>query len=97
MQKMTEAAFEVKEVESRLPSLVDSCACMEGKLRIQVIDRGNYTCDFWMPDGPERLGRASFPTFEELARISDVFAQTGCRKDKVERGVRPHWADVHDQ
>jgi GTP 3',8-cyclase len=59
-------------------------------LRISVTDRCNYRCSYCMP---EELGdqlvfqpRASLLTFEELDRITRVFARLGVRKVRLTGG-----------
>lgn len=66
--------------------LVDSFGRVAKKLRIQVTDRCNFRCDFCMPPDPAWLDHSELLTFEEMARISAVFAQMGVEKIRLSGG-----------
>ena len=58
-----------------------------GSLRISVTDRCNLRCRYCMPeDDYVWLPRTSILTFEEIARLSSVFASQGVRKVRLTGG-----------
>jgi cyclic pyranopterin phosphate synthase len=82
----------VRPLAGALPAdpLVDSFARRIRYLRISVTDRCNYRCTYCMP---EELGdqlafapRAEVLTFEELERLTGVFAGLGVRKLRLTGG-----------
>ena len=61
-----------------------------GSLRLSVTDRCNMRCRYCMPEEEYRwLPRASILSFEELARITAVFATLGAGKVRLTGGERP--------
>jgi cyclic pyranopterin phosphate synthase len=83
---MTQTASEAEGMKRDMPPLVDSFARVARKLRIQVTDRCNYSCDFCMPPEPTWLDRASVLTYEEMARLSGIMAQMGVEKIRLSGG-----------
>jgi cyclic pyranopterin phosphate synthase len=87
---VTEAAHEAKkgarEGVGSQPILIDSFGRIARKLRIQVTDRCNYSCDFCMPPNPVWLDRSEVLTFEEMVRISGVLSQMGVEKIRLSGG-----------
>ena len=71
-------------------SLVDGFARQIRYLRISVTDRCNYRCAYCMPetleDRMEFQPRAAVLTFEELERVTAVFARMGVRKIRLTGG-----------
>ena len=67
-------------------SLIDSYGRIAKKLRIQVTDRCNYSCDFCMPPRPAWLDRAEILTFEEIARTTRLLAGMGVEKVRLSGG-----------
>lgn len=60
-------------------------------LRISVTDRCNFRCDYCMPkeifgDDYTFLPKNEFLTFEELTRISKIYAQLGVKKIRITGG-----------
>ena len=70
--------------------IVDSLARRIRYLRISVTDRCNYRCSYCMPDsdasGVEFGARSELLTFEEIERITTVFAALGVRKIRLTGG-----------
>ncbi|MBX5335072.1 radical SAM protein, partial [Rhodococcus fascians] len=60
-------------------------------LRISVTDRCNFRCDYCMPkeifgDDYTFLPKDELLTFEELTRISKIYAQLGVKKIRITGG-----------
>ena len=70
----------------RAESLTDSYGRVAKKLRIQVTDRCNYSCDFCMPPNPVWLDRKEILSFEEITRVSGVLARMGVEKIRLSGG-----------
>jgi cyclic pyranopterin phosphate synthase len=83
---MTETGLEFRAGESRQLPLTDSFARVARKLRIQVTDRCNFSCDFCMPPAPVWLDRAEVLTFEEMARVTGILAKMGVEKVRLSGG-----------
>ncbi len=66
--------------------LSDSHGRVAKKLRIQVTDRCNYSCDFCMPPQPVWLDRKEILTFEEIARTARLLAEMGVEKIRLSGG-----------
>ena len=66
--------------------LSDSYGRVAKKLRIQVTDRCNYSCDFCMPPNPVWLDREEILSFEEITRISGILARMGVEKIRLSGG-----------
>jgi GTP 3',8-cyclase len=80
-------AADEKDVLAYQPkSLSDSYGRVAKKLRIQVTDRCNYSCDFCMPPNPVWLDRKEILSFEEIRRISGVLARMGVEKIRLSGG-----------
>jgi cyclic pyranopterin phosphate synthase len=68
-------------------TLLDRFARPLGSLRLSVTDRCNMRCRYCMPeDDYVWLPRASLLTFEEMARLTGVFAGLGARKVRLTGG-----------
>ena len=68
-------------------ALADSFGRPLGSLRISVTDRCNMRCRYCMPeDEYVWLPRESILTFEEIARLTGVFAAVGVRKVRLTGG-----------
>src|SRR5947199_7078361 len=69
------------------PVLRDTFGRPLGSLRISVTDRCNMRCRYCMPeDEYVWLPRESILTFEEIARLTGVFAAVGVRKVRLTGG-----------
>jgi cyclic pyranopterin phosphate synthase len=66
--------------------LRDSSGRVARKLRLQVTDRCNFSCDFCMSPTPVWLEHKDVLTFEETARISRILAGLGIRKIRLSGG-----------
>ncbi len=66
--------------------LSDSHGRVAKKLRIQVTDRCNYSCDFCMPPQPVWLNRKEILTFEEITRTARLLAEMGVEKIRLSGG-----------
>ncbi len=58
-------------------SLVDSYGRVIRKLRLSVIDKCNFRCNFCMPDEPEWLPNDSVFTSSEIQRVVRILANLG--------------------
>src|SRR5881227_1523471 len=69
------------------PVLRDTFGRPLGSLRLSVTDRCNLRCRYCMPeDEYVWLPRESILTFEELTRLTSVFARLGARKVRLTGG-----------
>ena len=66
--------------------LGDSFGRFARKLRIQVTDRSNYSCDFCMPPHPVWLDRSEILAFEEIARTARILASMGVDRIRLSGG-----------
>ena len=71
---------------SKKGSLVDSFGRVAGKLRISVTDRCNFQCNFCMPVHPVWLPHDEILSFEEITRLSAIFAKMGISKIRLSGG-----------
>jgi cyclic pyranopterin phosphate synthase len=72
--------------------LADSFGRTARKLRISVIDRCNFRCDFCMPPKPVWLDARELLSFEEMARVTTILARMGVTNVRLSGGeplVRP--------
>ncbi len=67
-------------------ALRDTYGRVAKKLRIQVTDRCNYSCDFCMPPDPVWLDRSELLSFEEITRIARVLAGMGVERVRLSGG-----------
>ena len=67
-------------------SLTDSFGRVAAKLRISVTDRCNFQCNFCMPVHPVWLPRDEILSFEEIRRLSAIFAKMGISKIRLSGG-----------
>jgi GTP 3',8-cyclase len=67
-----------------------------GDLRVSVTDRCNLRCSYCMPEEKYTwLPKAEILTFEEIAKLIDLFAQLGIRKVRLTGGEPLLRADLH--
>ncbi len=67
--------------------LVDALGRPLGSLRLSVTDRCNMRCSYCMPEAEYTwLPRSSLLTFEEMARLTAVFAAAGASKVRLTGG-----------
>ncbi len=69
-----------------MSDLVDSFGRVARKLRISVTDRCNFRCQFCMPKTPVWLPRSEILTYEEIHRVSSLFANLGVEKIRLSGG-----------
>ncbi len=86
MAERGEPASATRPLSSPGAALVDSYGRVARKLRIQVTDRCNYSCDFCMPPQPVWLERKEILTFEEIARTARILAWMGVEKIRLSGG-----------
>jgi GTP 3',8-cyclase len=73
-------------VTSRAP-LQDGHSRTIGDLRLSVVDRCNFRCQYCMPaDGLPWLDRSEILTFEEIRRLVGLFAEMGVRDLRLTGG-----------
>jgi len=66
--------------------LTDSFSRIARKLRISVTDRCNFRCQFCMPQTPVWLPRDDILTYEEMRRVTVLFASMGVDKIRLSGG-----------
>ncbi|HJP66215.1 MAG TPA: radical SAM protein, partial [Actinomycetota bacterium] len=67
--------------------LIDRFGRVADDLRLSLTDRCNFRCTYCMPaEGLRWLPKSQILTFEELARLTDVFAALGVRSVKLTGG-----------
>ncbi len=66
--------------------LVDSFGRVARKLRLSVIDKCNFRCNFCMPETPEWLPNEKVLTFEEIGRIVDMLSRFGVDRVRITGG-----------
>ncbi len=86
MGARSDSGFTAESSEGPEPPLADSYGRVANKLRIQVTDRCNYSCDFCMPKEPVWLDRREILTFEEITRMARILAGMGVEKIRLSGG-----------
>ena len=66
--------------------LSDSLNRPAKKLRISVIDKCNFRCNFCMPQDPTWIPDDEILTFEEISRIAGIFVSLGINKIRLSGG-----------
>jgi cyclic pyranopterin phosphate synthase len=66
--------------------LIDSFGRSARKLRLSVIDKCNFRCNFCMPTVPEWLPNDKVLTFEEITRLVRIFATFGVDRVRLTGG-----------
>ena len=80
----------------RRPVVLDRHGRAMGDLRVSVTDRCNLRCSYCMPEEKYTwLPKAEILTFEEIAKLSDLFAQLGIRKVRLTGGEPLLRPDLH--
>jgi GTP 3',8-cyclase len=73
--------------QSRGTALADRFARRIEYLRVSLTDRCNYRCTYCMPEeGVQLVPRADVLSFEELERLTGVFARLGVRRIRLTGG-----------
>src|SRR6476646_6198124 len=68
-------------------SLKDSYGRAIRDLRISVTDRCNFRCFYCLPNGePPMARKETILTFEEIARLSEIFVGLGIEKIRITGG-----------
>ena len=67
-------------------SLIDSFGRIHKNLRISVTDRCNIRCFYCMPEVVKFLPRKDVLTFEEITRITRIFASVGIERIRLTGG-----------
>jgi len=85
-------------MRSMKSKLVDSYGRVAKKLRISVTDKCNMTCRYCMPkDNTKWFDSSEVLSFEEIIRLSSIFANLGIEKIRITGGeplVRPSIGDL---
>ena len=85
-------------MKSMKSKLVDSYGRVAKKLRISVTDKCNMTCRYCMPkDNTKWFDTTEVLSFEEIIRLSSIFANLGIEKIRITGGeplVRPSIGDL---
>jgi cyclic pyranopterin phosphate synthase len=72
---------------SHSPALLDALGRPLGQLRVSVTDRCNLRCRYCMPEKEYRwLPRANLLSYEEIARLANLFAGLGVAKVRLTGG-----------
>lgn len=67
-------------------SLIDSYGRVARKLRLSVIDKCNFRCNFCMPETPEWLPNDKVLTFEEITRLAGILSAFGVDRIRISGG-----------
>lgn len=67
-------------------ALVDSFGRVARKLRLSVIDKCNFRCNFCMPETPEWLPNDKVLTFDEITRLARIFSSFGVDRLRISGG-----------
>ncbi|MFN2590074.1 MAG: GTP 3',8-cyclase MoaA [Actinomycetota bacterium] len=87
--------FRSDERPPRDGPLVDVFGRVADDLRVSVTDRCNFRCTYCMPaEGLQWLPKSEILTFEEMARLVDLFVRLGVRSLKVTGGEPTVRADL---
>src|SRR6266516_5024653 len=71
----------------RVEPLVDGWGRKIGSVRISVTDKCNFRCTYCMPaEGLEWLGRDEILSFEEITRLTRIFAALGISEVRLTGG-----------
>lgn len=68
------------------PSLIDSYGRVLRKLRLSVIDKCNFRCNFCMPDAPEWLPNDAVLTPAEIFRVVAILSKLGVDRVRITGG-----------
>ncbi len=66
--------------------LVDFYGRVARKLRISVLDKCNFRCNFCMPETPEWIPNEKILSFEEISRLVRIFAGFGVDRVRLSGG-----------
>ncbi|HZW57739.1 MAG TPA: GTP 3',8-cyclase MoaA [Nitrososphaerales archaeon] len=67
-------------------ALIDSFGRRARKLRLSVIDKCNFRCNFCMPENPEWLPNDKVLSFEEISRLVRIFSLFGVDRIRITGG-----------
>ncbi len=73
-------------MDSDSRSLIDSYGRVITKLRLSVIDKCNFRCNFCMPDEPEWLPNEAVLTPSEIYRVLNILANLGVDRVRITGG-----------
>lgn len=77
----------IEQAEPTVTSMKDSFGRAVNNLRISVTDRCNFRCRYCMPEeGMQWMARSELLTFEELTRLSGIFAGLGVKHVRLTGG-----------
>src|SRR5205814_4247927 len=66
--------------------LMDQFGRLATDLRISVTDRCNYRCTYCMPAHVQWMPRAEILSFEEIVRLTEIFASLGVNQLRLTGG-----------
>jgi GTP 3',8-cyclase len=66
--------------------LVDSFGRVARKLRLSIIDKCNFRCNFCMPEDPEWLPNDKVLTYEEITRLVEILSRFGVQRVRISGG-----------
>lgn len=66
--------------------LIDFYGRVARKLRISVIDKCNFRCNFCMPETPEWIPNEKVLSFEEITRLVRIFSKFGVDRVRISGG-----------
>jgi cyclic pyranopterin phosphate synthase len=86
----------IETARREVAGLKDSFGRTVNNLRISVTDRCNFRCRYCMPEeGMQWMARSELLTFEELTRLSRVFASLGVKHIRLTGGEPLMRKDLH--
>ncbi len=74
---MAQALIDLQNGLKKSEALIDSYGRVARKLRISVTDRCNFRCSFCMPEHPAWLPKDETLSFQEIKRLTKIFASLG--------------------
>jgi cyclic pyranopterin phosphate synthase len=72
--------------QEEVSSLVDSYGRKARKLRLSVIDKCNFRCEFCMPEDPKWIPNDKVLSFEEITRLVKIFSLFGVDRIRITGG-----------
>jgi cyclic pyranopterin phosphate synthase len=95
ISKSTKGIF-IEPRNTNLSPLKDSFGRIVNNLRISVTDRCNFRCRYCMPEeGMQWMAKGELLTFEEITRLTKIFAALGVSKIRLTGGEPLMRKDLH--
>jgi GTP 3',8-cyclase len=76
----------LEAIEKQTGDLIDSYGRVARKLRISVIDKCNFRCNFCMPENPSWLANDKILSFDEITRVVEILSRFGVDRVRISGG-----------